>query len=249
MNELKEGSKAPDVFMHVKSQLSGLGAGMDKLGAICTDGAPVLTGRLNGVVALFEREAGRSIQFIHCVCHRMALVARAIVEKHMPKILFNLMVDMYTYFRRSQPHITDFGGGRAQHRLDSPQKNPHGAVVVVEGMRNGNSEAPRGVQGVFQEEGGRATGDQEREKNIRRPEVPCRRGLLVFPEGYPVYFGLIQRPLPVEEGEAAPAPQEGQECTGDAKWLRLNQQRSTGEGDCSRGRTTTGSRRPGSSCC
>jgi len=47
-----------------------------KINSVCTDGAPVMTGKINGCVALLKQFLDRELFSYHCIIHQEALCAK-----------------------------------------------------------------------------------------------------------------------------------------------------------------------------
>ena len=76
---LETTTKAKDVFdikeFFIKHQLH-----LDKIGSICTDGAPIMLGNHSGFAALLRKEI-LSLKITHCFLHRHALAAKTLPLK------------------------------------------------------------------------------------------------------------------------------------------------------------------------
>lgn len=70
-----------------------------KLVAFGADGAAVMMGRNNGVVARIRNEMAPKIVGIHCFAHRLELAVRDVVAKHpLYKTFDKLLLDLYLFY-------------------------------------------------------------------------------------------------------------------------------------------------------
>lgn len=65
-----------DIFMKMKECVEKKGLAWEKMNSICTDGAPAMTGRSNGCVALLKKMLGRELFSYHCIIHQEALCSK-----------------------------------------------------------------------------------------------------------------------------------------------------------------------------
>ena len=70
--EKKERTRAKDVFDLVNAFLRENSIAWNKVGSICTDGAPAITGNRSGFVALMKQVAWHVVSN-HCAIHKCAL--------------------------------------------------------------------------------------------------------------------------------------------------------------------------------
>lgn len=69
-------TRGEDLFEEIKSVVEKNNLDWSKLNSICTDGAPAMTGKNNGCVALIEKFLGRKLAKYHCIIHRQHLCAK-----------------------------------------------------------------------------------------------------------------------------------------------------------------------------
>jgi hypothetical protein len=71
---LEESDSANAATLHavITKCMDALQIPMDNMRGLATDGAGVMTGRVNGLAALFKRDLPTLVS-VHCVCHRLAL--------------------------------------------------------------------------------------------------------------------------------------------------------------------------------
>lgn len=74
--QLETTSQGKDIFTKIKECAEKKGLLWDKLISICTDGAPAMTGKNNGCVALLQNYLDRKIFSYHCIIHQEALCAK-----------------------------------------------------------------------------------------------------------------------------------------------------------------------------
>ena len=75
----------------------------NKLVAMGTDGAAVMTGRNNGVVARVRRQWAPALLGVHCCAHRLELSIADVVKKH-PQyaITEKLLLDLWLFYKQRQ---------------------------------------------------------------------------------------------------------------------------------------------------
>lgn len=61
--------------MKIKECVDRKGIVWEKINSVCTDGAPAMTGKINGCVALLKQFLGRELFSYHCI-HQEALCAK-----------------------------------------------------------------------------------------------------------------------------------------------------------------------------
>lgn len=59
----------------------------EKLAGVCTDGAPAMTGKRKGAVALLEAHSGINVKQYHCVVHQEALCAKTMKFEHVMSVV------------------------------------------------------------------------------------------------------------------------------------------------------------------
>jgi len=74
---LKTTSKAKDVFDMIKDFFTKHQLHLDRIGSICTHGAPAMLGNRSGFAALLKKEI-TNLKITHCFLHRHALAAKAL---------------------------------------------------------------------------------------------------------------------------------------------------------------------------
>jgi len=74
--QLETTSTGMDIFMKIKECVEKKGLAWEKINSICTDGAPAMTGKTNGCVALLKKFLGRELFSYHCIIHQEALCAK-----------------------------------------------------------------------------------------------------------------------------------------------------------------------------
>ena len=64
-------TKGTDIYKALTSTLNRFGLNLDNLSGVVTDGAPAMTGKDEGVVALIRKEVNENKEFIqyHCIIH------------------------------------------------------------------------------------------------------------------------------------------------------------------------------------
>lgn len=72
---LKERTRGIDVKSALQEVLGKFDVPLEKITAVCTDGAPAMRGRINGAVPLFKKDCGVDFWEIHCIIHREHLAA------------------------------------------------------------------------------------------------------------------------------------------------------------------------------
>lgn len=75
-------TRGSDIFEKLKSCLENLKIDFGKLISVCTDGAPSMTGKVNGATTLLENFLNRPIQKYHCIIHQEVLCAKTINMQH-----------------------------------------------------------------------------------------------------------------------------------------------------------------------
>jgi len=73
-------TKGIDIFNKVKDFLLQYEIPMNKIGSICTDGAPSMLGKNSGFVAYVKKEVPH-VTITHCILHRHALATKTLPEK------------------------------------------------------------------------------------------------------------------------------------------------------------------------
>ena len=100
LKELRDGT-APAVTESLKETVSQYGLTTERVAAMGSDGAAVMVGRENGVVARLAKEQP-SLVNIHCVAHRLALAVSEAADTVAPVKRFKGFVgSLFTYFHRS----------------------------------------------------------------------------------------------------------------------------------------------------
>ncbi|XP_076322307.1 protein FAM200C-like [Tachypleus tridentatus] len=74
---LKTTAQAIDVFNKIQEFFSRNGLHLDKIGSICTDGAPAMLGNRSGFAALMRKEVP-NLKITHCFLHRHSLAAKTL---------------------------------------------------------------------------------------------------------------------------------------------------------------------------
>lgn len=74
--QLETTTTGKDIFMKLKDCVEGKKLNWDKCNSVCTDGAPAMIGKTNGVVTLLQNHAGRQLFSYHCIIHQEALCAK-----------------------------------------------------------------------------------------------------------------------------------------------------------------------------
>lgn len=69
-------TRGEDIFNEIKNVAEIKNLDWAKLDSICTDGAPAMTGKIKGAVALLENYLGREIFKFHCIIHQESLCAK-----------------------------------------------------------------------------------------------------------------------------------------------------------------------------
>ena len=77
---LKTTSQGKDVFDMIKEFFLKHQIHLDKIGSICTDGAPAMLGNCSGFAALLRKEIP-NLKSTHCFFHRHALAAKTLPLK------------------------------------------------------------------------------------------------------------------------------------------------------------------------
>ena len=72
-----------DIYEYVNLALEMFNVDKRKIYSITTDGAPALTGRNNGFVALFKQSVDHVILNNHCLIHQQQLCAQKLNMKHL----------------------------------------------------------------------------------------------------------------------------------------------------------------------
>ncbi|CAI6377025.1 unnamed protein product [Macrosiphum euphorbiae] len=76
LSQLETTSTGRDIFMKIKECVDRKGIPWEKINSVCTDGAPAMTGKINGCVALLKQFLGRELFSYHCIIHQEALCAK-----------------------------------------------------------------------------------------------------------------------------------------------------------------------------
>ena len=74
---LKTTAQAKDVFNNIQEFFSKNELHLDRIGSICTDGAPAMLGSRSGFAALMRKEIP-NLKITHCFLHRHALAAKTL---------------------------------------------------------------------------------------------------------------------------------------------------------------------------
>jgi len=74
-------TKGTDLFDILRTCAERNNSNWQKLDSVCTDGAPALTGRHIGCLALLEQYLGRPFLKYHCIIHQGALCAKSLCMK------------------------------------------------------------------------------------------------------------------------------------------------------------------------
>lgn len=86
LESLKNTTTGQDIFETVKNCVEKKGLGWDRMASITTDGAPALTGKNKGMVAMLankvREECGQSLMSFHCIIHQESLCKTALQFKH-----------------------------------------------------------------------------------------------------------------------------------------------------------------------
>ena len=76
-HEMKERTRAKDVFDLVNAFLCKNSIAWNKVGSVCTDGAPAMIGHRSGFVALMKQVAPHTVS-THCAVHKYALACKTL---------------------------------------------------------------------------------------------------------------------------------------------------------------------------
>ncbi|XP_076372851.1 protein FAM200C-like [Tachypleus tridentatus] len=76
-DSLKTTAQAIDVLNKIQEFLSRNELHLDKIGSICTDGAPAMLGNRSGFAALMRKEVP-NLKITHCFLHRHSLAAKTL---------------------------------------------------------------------------------------------------------------------------------------------------------------------------
>ncbi|XP_025413377.1 general transcription factor II-I repeat domain-containing protein 2B-like [Sipha flava] len=76
LSQLETTSTGKDIFIKIKECVDREGIVWEKINSVCTDGAPAMTGKINGCVALLKQFLGRELFSYHCIIHQEALCAK-----------------------------------------------------------------------------------------------------------------------------------------------------------------------------
>ncbi|XP_025410356.1 general transcription factor II-I repeat domain-containing protein 2B-like [Sipha flava] len=76
LSQLETTSTGRDIFMKIKECVDRKGIAWEKINSVCTDGAPAMTGKINGCMALLKQFLGRELFSYHCIIHQEALCAK-----------------------------------------------------------------------------------------------------------------------------------------------------------------------------
>lgn len=84
---MKGTTKGTDIYKALTSTLNRFGLNLDNLSGVVTDGAPAMTGKNEGVVALIRKDANENKEFIqyHCIIHQENLCAKSVCFKDVIK--------------------------------------------------------------------------------------------------------------------------------------------------------------------
>ena len=98
---------AKTIYQSVKNALQERNISLNKVLAVGSDGASVMTGRKNGFVALLKKQDSPYVIGIHCVAHRLALCSSQAADKvpHL-KQYQQILSDFFYHFKRSALHRT-----------------------------------------------------------------------------------------------------------------------------------------------
>ena len=93
---------AKTIYQSVKNALQERNISLNKVLAVGSDGASVMTGRKNGFVALLKKQDSPYVIGIHCVAHRLALCSSQATDK-VPylKQYQQILSDIFYHFKRS----------------------------------------------------------------------------------------------------------------------------------------------------
>ena len=87
-----------------------------KLVAFGADGASVMMGKHNGVIARIRREMAPSLVGVHCCAHRLELAVKDVVKKHPLYSTFDrLLLDLYLFYSARYSTINHFMILRLKH--------------------------------------------------------------------------------------------------------------------------------------
>jgi len=76
LSQLETTSTGRDIFMKIKECVDRKGIALEKIDSVCTDGAPAMTGKINGCVTLLKQFLGRELFSYHCIILQEALCAK-----------------------------------------------------------------------------------------------------------------------------------------------------------------------------
>ena len=86
LESLKDTTTGQDLYQTVKSCVERKGLEWSRMASVTTDGAPALTGKNKGMVALLSNkvreECGQSLMSFHCIIHQESLCKAALQFKH-----------------------------------------------------------------------------------------------------------------------------------------------------------------------
>ena len=93
---------AKTIYQSVKNALQERNISLNKVLAVGSDGASVMTGRKNGFVALLKKQDSPYVIGIHCIAHRLALCSSQAADK-VPylKQYQQILSDIFYHFKRS----------------------------------------------------------------------------------------------------------------------------------------------------
>ncbi|XP_068104034.1 SCAN domain-containing protein 3-like [Hyperolius riggenbachi] len=124
--KLAEKNTGNDIFTSVNSFLKETGLKWTNCCAVCNDGAPAMTGRFKGFVALVKRENPNVIT-THCFLHREALVSKTVGPEL--KTVLDEVIKMVNYIK-ANPLKT-----RIFERLCEAKDSPHRTVLLHNDVR------------------------------------------------------------------------------------------------------------------
>lgn len=87
LESIHETTKGSDLFETLKLCVERNNIDWAKLDSICTDGAPALTGKHSGCVALLEKFLSRPLLKYHCIIHQEALCGKTMNLKHIMDVV------------------------------------------------------------------------------------------------------------------------------------------------------------------
>ena len=102
---------ALSIFLCLKNVLeNNLGLNLEELIGFCLDGASVMTGKDNGVVARFKQiEECCGMLSVHCICHPLALACGDTGDDlKFTSDFKTTMIQLWMFFKNSQKHLNTF---------------------------------------------------------------------------------------------------------------------------------------------